>query len=87
MSQATGAVVGVYESMKDAEAAVATLLEQGVPAEQVSIVGHPLCHPASTPSFRVTARWLTRQRRRPRSNNEGPTTARRKPCNTPRWVN
>lgn len=42
MSQATGAVVGVYESMKDAEAAVAALLEQGVSAEQVSIVGQDL---------------------------------------------
>jgi len=42
MSQATDAVVGVYESMKDAEAAVATLLEQGVPAAQVSIVGQDL---------------------------------------------
>ena len=28
--------------MKDAEAAVRTLLEQGVPAEQVSIVGRDL---------------------------------------------
>jgi hypothetical protein len=28
VSQATGAVVGVYESIKDAEAAVATLLAQ-----------------------------------------------------------
>jgi hypothetical protein len=27
MSESTGAVVGVYESMKDAEAAVRTLLE------------------------------------------------------------
>jgi len=42
MSESTGAVVGVYESMKDAEAAVRTLLEQGVPAEQVSIVGQDL---------------------------------------------
>ncbi|MBV9144182.1 MAG: hypothetical protein JO115_25220 [Pseudonocardiales bacterium] len=42
MSELTGAVVGVYESMKDAEAAVRTLLEQGVPAEQVSIVGQDL---------------------------------------------
>src|SRR5947209_19813636 len=42
MSQATCAVVGVYESMKDAEAAVATLLEQRAPAEQVSVVGQDL---------------------------------------------
>jgi hypothetical protein len=42
MSEAAGAVVGVYESIKDAEAAVATLLDQGVPAEQVSIVGQDL---------------------------------------------
>ncbi|HET9256979.1 MAG TPA: general stress protein [Pseudonocardiaceae bacterium] len=42
MSNATGAVVGVYESMKAAEAAVTTLLEQGVPAGQVSIVGQDL---------------------------------------------
>ncbi|MGH3575665.1 MAG: general stress protein, partial [Pseudonocardiaceae bacterium] len=34
--------MGVYGSMKDAEAAVRTLLEQGVPAEQVSIVGRDL---------------------------------------------
>lgn len=42
MSEATDAVVGVYDSMKDAEAAVRTLLEQGVPADQVSIVGQDL---------------------------------------------
>ncbi|MBV8540363.1 MAG: hypothetical protein JO063_02115 [Pseudonocardiales bacterium] len=42
MSESTDAVVGVYESMKDAEEAVRTLLEQGVPAEQVSIVGQDL---------------------------------------------
>jgi hypothetical protein len=42
MSEATGAVVGVYESMKDAEAAVHTLLDQGVPPDQVSIVGQDL---------------------------------------------
>lgn len=42
MSESTGAVVGVYGSMKDAEAAVRTLLEQGVPAEQVSIMGQDL---------------------------------------------
>jgi Heat induced stress protein YflT domain len=42
MNQTTSAVIGVYESMKDAEAAVAALLEQGVPAEQVSIVGQDL---------------------------------------------
>lgn len=42
MSELTGAVVGVYGSMKDAEEAVRTLLEQGVPAGQVSIVGQDL---------------------------------------------
>ncbi|MFZ0120938.1 MAG: general stress protein [Pseudonocardiaceae bacterium] len=42
MSESTDAVVGVYESMKDAESAVRTLLEQGVPAGQVSIVGQGL---------------------------------------------
>lgn len=42
MSESRDAVVGVYESMKDAEAAVHTLLDQGVPAEQVSIVGQDL---------------------------------------------
>ena len=42
MSESTDGVVGVYESMKDAEAAVRTLLEQGVPAEQVSIMGQDL---------------------------------------------
>jgi hypothetical protein len=42
MSESMDAVVGVYGSMKDAEAAVRTLLEQGVPAEQVSIVGQDL---------------------------------------------
>jgi hypothetical protein len=42
MSESTGAVVGVYGSMKDAEAAVRTLLEYGMPAEQVSIVGQDL---------------------------------------------
>ncbi|MGH3867330.1 MAG: general stress protein [Pseudonocardiaceae bacterium] len=42
MSESTGAVVGVYGSMKDAEAAVRTLLEHGMPAEQVSIVGQDL---------------------------------------------
>lgn len=42
MSESTDAVVGVYDSMKDAEAAVCTLLDQGVPAEQVSIVGQDL---------------------------------------------
>ncbi|MGH3855201.1 MAG: general stress protein [Pseudonocardiaceae bacterium] len=42
MSESTDAVVGVYESMKDAESAVRTLLEQGVPAEQVSIMGQDL---------------------------------------------
>ena len=34
MSEATGAVVGVYDSMKGAEAAVRTLLDQGVPSER-----------------------------------------------------
>ncbi|PZS28243.1 MAG: DUF1269 domain-containing family protein [Pseudonocardiales bacterium] len=42
MTESTGAVVGVYASMKDAEQAVRTLLEQKVPAEQVSIVGQDL---------------------------------------------
>lgn len=42
MSESTDAVVGVYESMKDAESAVHALLEQGVPAGQVSIVGQDL---------------------------------------------
>lgn len=42
VSEATGAVVGVYESMEDTEAAVRTLLEQGVPAGQVSILGRDL---------------------------------------------
>lgn len=42
MSESTGAVVGVYASMKDAEAAVRTLLEHGAPPEQVSIVGRDL---------------------------------------------
>jgi heat induced stress protein YflT len=42
MSESTGAVVGVYKSMQDAESAVRTLLEQGVPAGQVSIVGQDL---------------------------------------------
>ena len=42
MSEATSAVVGVYDSFKDAETAVRTLLEQGVPANQVSIVGQDL---------------------------------------------
>ena len=42
VSESRDAVVGVYDSMKDAEAAVRTLLEQGVPAEQVSIVGQDL---------------------------------------------
>lgn len=42
MSESTDAVVGVYDSMKDAEAAVRALLEQGVPADQVSIVGQDL---------------------------------------------
>jgi hypothetical protein len=42
VSESTDAVVGVYESMKDAESAVRTLLEQGVPAGQVSIVGQDL---------------------------------------------
>ena len=66
MTQATGAGVGVYESMKDAEAAVATLLEQGVPAEQVSMVGQDPLPPGEHAKFRPTARWPTRQRRRPR---------------------
>ncbi|WP_042374798.1 general stress protein [Streptacidiphilus neutrinimicus] len=39
---ATGAVVGVYESVQDAENAVKALLDQGVPAGQVSIVGQDL---------------------------------------------
>lgn len=42
MSESTDAVVGVYESMKDAESAVHTLLEHGVRAGQVSIVGQEL---------------------------------------------
>lgn len=42
MSESTDAVVGVYDSMKDAEAAVRALLDQGVPADQVSIVGQDL---------------------------------------------
>lgn len=42
MSEATSAVVGVYDSVKDAEGAVRTLLEQGVPANQVSIMGQDL---------------------------------------------
>ena len=42
MSESTDAVVGVYESMKDAESAVHTLLEHGVRAGQVSIVGQDL---------------------------------------------
>jgi hypothetical protein len=42
VSESTDAVVGVYESMKDAESAVHTLLEHGVPAGQVSIVGQHL---------------------------------------------
>ena len=42
MSESMDAVVGVYDSMKDAEAAVRALLEQGVPADQVSIVGQDL---------------------------------------------
>ncbi|MBV8994339.1 MAG: hypothetical protein JO287_11730 [Pseudonocardiales bacterium] len=54
MSEATGAVVGVYESMKDAEAAVATLLEQGVPAEQVSIVGQDLHSESQVHGFVTT---------------------------------
>jgi hypothetical protein len=51
MSQATGAVVCVYESMKDAEAAVTTLLEQGVPAEQVSMVGQDPLPPGEHAKF------------------------------------
>jgi hypothetical protein len=42
VSESTDAVVGVYESMKDAESAVHTLLEHGVRAGQVSIVGQDL---------------------------------------------
>jgi hypothetical protein len=42
MSESAGAVVGVYDSMKGAEAAVRALLDQGVPSEQVSIVGQDL---------------------------------------------
>ncbi|MFJ7280821.1 general stress protein [Kitasatospora sp. NPDC098663] len=38
----SGAVIGVYGSMKDAENAVRALLEQGVPAWEVSIVGQDL---------------------------------------------
>ncbi len=39
---ASNAVIGVYESVQDAEKAVKALLDQGVPAEQVSIVGQDL---------------------------------------------
>jgi hypothetical protein len=42
VSESTDAVVGVYASMKDAESVVHTLLEHGVPAGQVSIVGQEL---------------------------------------------
>lgn len=42
MSESAGALVGVYDSMKGAEAAVRALLDQGVPSEQVSIVGQDL---------------------------------------------
>jgi hypothetical protein len=67
MSQPTGAVVGVYESIKDAEAAVATLLEQRVPAQQVSMVDQdPPATRRARQVSRATARWPTRQRRRPR---------------------
>lgn len=38
----SSAVIGVYTTMTDAEAAVKALLEQGVPAEQISIVGQDL---------------------------------------------
>jgi hypothetical protein len=37
--ESTGAVVGVYDSMKAAEVAVRALLEQGVAADQGSIAG------------------------------------------------
>jgi hypothetical protein len=88
MSQATGAVVGVYESIKDAEAAVATLLAQRAPAEQVSMVGQD--PPATRRARQVPAR--------PRAgppNNAGahgettkvPPRQGGKPCNTARWVN
>lgn len=38
----SNAVIGVYESVQEAEAAVKTLLDQGVPAGEVSIVGQDL---------------------------------------------
>ena len=55
MNESTDAVVGVYESMKDAEAAVHTLLEQGVPAGQVSIVGQDLHSETHVHGFVTTA--------------------------------
>ena len=55
MNESTDAVVGVYESTKDAEAAVHTLLEQGVPAGQVSIVGQDLHSETHVHGFVTTA--------------------------------
>jgi hypothetical protein len=55
VNESTDAVVGVYESTKDAEAAVHTLLEQGVPAGQVSIVGQDLHSETHVHGFVTTA--------------------------------
>jgi hypothetical protein len=44
VSESTDALVGVYESMKDAESAVHTLLEQGVPR---LVPGLEIQHPAT----------------------------------------
>jgi hypothetical protein len=55
MSESMGAVVGVYDSMKNAEAAVRTLLEQGVPPDQVSIVGQDLHSETQVHGFVTTS--------------------------------
>jgi hypothetical protein len=52
--------VGVYQSMKDAEAAVATLLEHRAPAEQVSIAGQDLHSKTCIPGLVTTGDVATR---------------------------